>query len=1579
MNCTLTQNNCTNPDTTGCASATCASSCTNSSCTTYKQYSNSAGTGNGTTSGTVTASCTKAVASLTPKTGYHTDGTTSCPANTFTVKYAGNSNTGGTVPSNHTCSYNGTCTAAAKGTLVKTNYDFDGWSITCTKSGGGTCTPSKTSVAAGGDIKNITSENGATITLTAVWKETAGNCTDGQYFNGTACTSCPSGFTNSDSGRNEITDCYKVMNCTLTQNNCTNPDTTGCASATCASSCTNSSCTTYKQYSNSAGTGNGTTSGTVTASCTKAVASLTPKTGYHTDGTTSCPANTFTVKYAGNSNTGGTVPSNHTCSYNGTCTAAAKGTLVKTNYDFGGWTVTCTKSGGGSCTPSKTSVAAGGDIKNITSENGATITLTAVWDETAGNCTDGQYFNGTSCTSCPSGFNKSDNGRDAITDCYVVKDCTLTQNNCSNPDTTGCASATCASSCTNSSCTTYKQYSNSAGTGNGTTSGTVTASCTKAVASLTPKTGYHTDGTTSCPANTFTVKYAGNSNTGGTVPSNHTCSYNGTCTAAAKGTLVKTNYDFGGWTVTCTKSGGGSCTPSKTSVAAGGDIKNITSENGATITLTAVWDLASVTCTAGKSYSGATCRDGYYCPGGSVSASLVTDETRGCERKCPTDAKGGTVSSDGDRKLITQCKTARSNVELDDKTGSGNQTCYYNTSGSLYNDRCTILITSCIAGRYREAETSITCAVVGRKAYSPAGDIERHMCSVLSGADSTVNTESDTTAAATSCYNECPDIPVANGLRKPVNSKEFFNGTRIPACTYTTTCNTGYAASGTTCTPRVYTITLNHNISGCSNCTTPNSPIYLKYNTGWYSSYNSSTGAVSGPITKVTPPNWPGKAFSGYFTTSNQQIVAANGDLTTNYTIISANTTITASWEQKPVITCVAGTYYKGTGTTCTDCPAGSYCPGTTTIQDIAVISGITACPSGTYTAAKDANGATLSVTVTSATKSKVVSDCYATNVAYSASQGTGKQTCYYNSAAGAYTTSCKNIEMLTCTTGHWLDSAKTTTDCSEVTAGFYSPNVVLTRKECPNRAQDATITTQSTTSGAVTQCYRGNIWYEPVGGHAGIRRNCYHIPNESDTNISTGYTYNCDVSVVVACDAGYYDDGFAKNTQNDRICVQVGKNYYSPAQSACDGEALQPSLEAPGCSTKRTACPAGSITQTQTSASVQECELCPENNVCTPGGGIDTCQNLTSGQYPKSQPGTYDAAYCYRDCELMPNASTMVGRDYYTAPDTCEIETCSAGFHLVNGRCEVCPAGMICGGGPDLPKSCSDLGDGSWKYSAPGSSKDTDCYRKCEKHVEDNCTLTPVEDIAYWPNKCQFTGESATGNEAEIVNGVCVEISCKSNFEMINGVCQLCNRENALSYKPDGNCVIESCIVGYHTNGSECKPDIEDCTPEAPNATYAERKWDIKYGAYGICKIRSCENGYHLASNACVEDEQVCNIPHGVGMRTWNTKTNSWNECIATSCMPGYTNDKYEKNNASEQCSECRNKFSVLGEVAAESYSSDCEIASCIYQGEKYNLDNNECVPICAKPYSDETGSMKWNNVTKRCERTCNPGYISW
>ena len=381
-------------------------------------------------------------------------------------------------------------------------------------------------------------------------------------------------------------------------------------------------------------------------------------------------------------------------------------------------------------------------------------------------------------------------------------------------------------------------------------------------------------------------------------------------------------------------------------------------------------------------------------------------------------------------------------------------------------------------------------------------------------------------------------------------------------------------------------------------------------------------------------------------------------------------------------------------------------------------------------------------------------------------------------------------------------------------------------------------------------------------------------------------------------------------------------------------------------------------------------CVVCPAGNYCD---GEDKTKCPTS--HPNSDTGNTSIDLCYKDCVATSPVATVSGRDYYGATDTCVATSCIDGYYLQNGACVVCPAGSYCD--TDGKHQCP-----TGYTSATGSDQKTDCYQDCEPYDIGNCHLTPVGgDRAFWPNQCEYTA-TINGNPATIEDGVCVPTGCLPGYELIDGECEPCDRENALSYKEGDSCTVESCVIGFHPNGDQCEPDILECTPQAPHASYAEQKWNASRNAWGICTIKSCIEGYHLASNSCVADEQVCEIENGAGMKTWNPTTNSWGPCLATSCAPGYTSDPYLKNNASQQCSECRNKFSILGEAAADAWfdgDEDCIIASCIYQGEKYNLDNNECVPICDRPYSDETGSLMWNAFTHKCDRICNPGYVSW
>ena len=157
----------------------------------------------------------------------------------------------------------------------------------------------------------------------------------------------------------------------------------------------------------------------------------------------------------------------------------------------------------------------------------------------------------------------------------------------------------------------------------------------------------------------------------------------------------------------------------------------------------------------------------------------------------------------------------------------------------------------------------------------------------------------------------------------------------------------------------------------------------------------------------------------------------------------------------------------------------------------------------------------------------------------------------------------------------------------------------------------------------------------------------------------------------------------------------------------------------------------------------------------------------------------------------------------------------------------------------------------------------------------------------------------------------------------------------------------------------------------------HTNKYWDIANRAYGPCIITECiDDEYHIEANACVPNIQSCDVEHGIGEQEWDFEQNKWGTCVAVQCDSGYTTDQSLTNDTlNGQCGRCSNMY-VDDELAVSTYISECEIASCMYQGEKYILENNECVLICDER-SDETGSRYWNG--KKCVHECAEGYSIW
>ena len=233
----------------------------------------------------------------------------------FYVTFNGNGATSGSM-SKMTCTYDQNCTLTSNA-FARTGYTYDHWA---TSSGGAKV------YSNGQNIKNATATNEATVALYARWNANGYTVA----FNG-----------NGNSGGSTASkSCTYDANCVLTSNGFTK---TGYGFTGWATSSGGG-----VAYSNGATVKNLTTSGTY---------NLYAKWG----------ANTYTVAFNGNGNTGGSTASK-SCTYDANCVLTSNG-FSRTGYTFAGWAT----SSGGSATYSN-----GATVRNLTTSG--TITLYAKWN-----------------------------------------------------------------------------------------------------------------------------------------------------------------------------------------------------------------------------------------------------------------------------------------------------------------------------------------------------------------------------------------------------------------------------------------------------------------------------------------------------------------------------------------------------------------------------------------------------------------------------------------------------------------------------------------------------------------------------------------------------------------------------------------------------------------------------------------------------------------------------------------------------------------------------------------------------------------------------------------------------------------------------------------------------------------------------------------------------------------------------------------------------------------------------------------------------------------------------------------------
>jgi len=185
-------------------------------------------------------------------------------------------------------------------------------------------------------------------------------------------------------------------------------------------------------------------------------------------------------------------------------------------------------------------------------------------------------------------------------------------------------------------------------------------------------------------------------------------------------------------------------------------------------------------------------------------------------------------------------------------------------------------------------------------------------------------------------------------------------------------------------------------------------------------------------------------------------------------------------------------------------------------------------------------------------------------------------------------------------------------------------------------------------------------------------------------------------------------------------------------------------------------------------------------------------------------------------------------------------------------------------------------------------------------------------------------------------------------------------------------------CEKGYHIDSSNfpilsCALDGTACGTD-PNV--------LEYDSN--CIPIKCKDTHHLEDKKCVENVRTCPIENGLGRQEWmkdNILGGKWTMCTAYLCNPGYTSERYLTNETSKPCGECKNRRDKSGNIVVSAWKeTNCEIATCMYQGELYRYDNNTCVQICdTAGREDITGKMVWDPLSEKCERTCKPGFTNW
>ena len=663
---------------------------------------------------------------------------------------------------------------------------------------------------------------------------------------------------------------------------------------------------------------------------------------------------------------------------------------------------------------------------------------------------------------------------------------------------------------------------------------------------------------------------------------------------------------------------------------------------------------------------------------------------------------------------------------------------------------------------------------------------------------------------------------------------------------YITSCNTGYTLSGAntanpTCTPKIYTITLNATAGGGTGGT---STIYLKYATGWY-----SDAAATKAITSITMPTKTNSVFNGYYSAQSggTRYIPNDGVLPSSNTTFTANTTLYAQ--------------YSAAGCNVTHGSA------TMLISENEVICYVT-CDTG-----YSMNGGT--DTSTSFTKrgsvgwALVTSKCFArtSTVSFNANGGTGGQSA---NATATYDSAMPSISTTAPTrTGYtfmgWYDNATYTSGTQYYTAAGASARtwnkVANTTLYAGWKVNSYTCTAGQYLKAGATSCSSCEPGHACAGGtysynasSAQGRVDCMGRTQFSAagaakcSTVSTGYyTTGCNSSNnnctgQSQCTSGTWCASGVQNQCSSLSGVSVTGGTYtsaagSSANTACKYTA--PNKTITGCKTvttntvtySGTAWPAttygvtanGGYIISGNNTAAATCSQC-SGAVWSAGGTATSCSACpaqTSGWTRNSGTGWTAVTQCNQTKSVGGNCSAGVLKQNATSATAWGTTTISTPLKakpgsIVNGqKCDQCSGAVWSAGGTATSCSACPAQTSGWtRNSGTGWTAVTQCNQT--KSVGGNCSAGVLKQNA---TSTTAWGSSTISTPLQAKPGYIVSgqtcTGCVAGTYSAGGTatsCSACTGRTKYSAANASACSTVS--TGYYTTG--CNSSNNNCTGQS-------------------------------------------------------------------------------------------------------------------------------------------------------------------